>query len=124
MSLQLVGVKEDLLGAGELWIDHKKDIFFPHSSTATSTNYPLEADQRVLAEGTLASTLGHLSGVSVQTWTPILTPASSDMDVNFSDLHVLQSQKIREQGIATIGGCPPTALRLSNRYGEWVRGSH
>ncbi|MQM05399.1 hypothetical protein Taro_038207 [Colocasia esculenta] len=37
----------ELLGAGELWIDHKKDIFFPRSSAATCTNCPLEADQRI-----------------------------------------------------------------------------
>ncbi|MQM01873.1 hypothetical protein Taro_034632 [Colocasia esculenta] len=37
---------EELLGAGELWIDHKKDFFFPRSSSATCTNCPLEADQR------------------------------------------------------------------------------
>ncbi|MQL72995.1 hypothetical protein Taro_005348 [Colocasia esculenta] len=41
---------EELLGAGELWIDHKKDIFFPHSSAATCTNRPLEADQSTLCQ--------------------------------------------------------------------------
>ncbi|MQL84869.1 hypothetical protein Taro_017376 [Colocasia esculenta] len=40
------GRVEELLGAGELWIYHKKDIFFPRSSAATCTNRPLEADQR------------------------------------------------------------------------------
>ncbi|MQL99727.1 hypothetical protein Taro_032457 [Colocasia esculenta] len=40
------GRVEELLGAEELWIDHKKDIFFPRSSSATCTNCPLEADQR------------------------------------------------------------------------------
>ncbi|MQL99491.1 hypothetical protein Taro_032215 [Colocasia esculenta] len=40
------GRVEELLGAGELWINHKKDIFFPRSSSATCTNCPLEADQR------------------------------------------------------------------------------
>ncbi|MQM03336.1 hypothetical protein Taro_036115, partial [Colocasia esculenta] len=40
------GRVEELLEAGELWIDHKKDIFFPRSSSATCTNCPLEADQR------------------------------------------------------------------------------
>ncbi|MQL82134.1 hypothetical protein Taro_014593 [Colocasia esculenta] len=54
---------------------------------------------------TLASTLGRLSGVSVQTWTATLIPASSDMDANFSDLHALQSQKIGEQGI--VGDTTP-----------------
>ncbi|MQM03908.1 hypothetical protein Taro_036698 [Colocasia esculenta] len=44
------GRVEELLGAGELWIDHKKDIFFPRSSTATCTNCPLEADQSTLCQ--------------------------------------------------------------------------
>ncbi|MQL94960.1 hypothetical protein Taro_027627 [Colocasia esculenta] len=42
------GRVEELLVAGELWIDHKKDIFFPRSSAATCTNRPLEVDQRTL----------------------------------------------------------------------------
>ncbi|MQL79930.1 hypothetical protein Taro_012366 [Colocasia esculenta] len=42
---------EELLGAGELWIDHKKDIFFPRSSAATCTNRPLEANQRYNSTG-------------------------------------------------------------------------
>ncbi|MQL75923.1 hypothetical protein Taro_008313 [Colocasia esculenta] len=63
-------------------------------------------------KATLASTLGRLSGVSVQTWMPTLTPASSDMDANFSDLHALQSQKIREQGMASIGGMSPNDSQL------------
>ncbi|MQL78534.1 hypothetical protein Taro_010977 [Colocasia esculenta] len=62
-------------------------------------------------KATLASTIGRLSGVSVQTWTPTLTPASSDMDANFSDLHALQSQKIREQGMASIGGMSPNGSK-------------
>ncbi|MQL71416.1 hypothetical protein Taro_003724 [Colocasia esculenta] len=40
------GRVEELLLAEELWIDHKKDIFFPHSPTATCTNRRLEVDQR------------------------------------------------------------------------------
>ncbi|MQL73225.1 hypothetical protein Taro_005552 [Colocasia esculenta] len=40
------GCVEELLGAGELWIDHKKDIFFPFSSAAACINHPLEVDQR------------------------------------------------------------------------------
>ncbi|MQL76295.1 hypothetical protein Taro_008692 [Colocasia esculenta] len=35
----------------------------------------------------LASTPGCLAGVSVQTWTPTLILASSDIDANFSGLH-------------------------------------
>ncbi|MQL83385.1 hypothetical protein Taro_015876 [Colocasia esculenta] len=40
------GRVEELLVAGELWIDHKKDIFFPRSSSTTCTNRPLEVNQR------------------------------------------------------------------------------
>ncbi|MQM14921.1 hypothetical protein Taro_047855 [Colocasia esculenta] len=40
------GRVEELLVAGELWINHKKLIFFPRSSATTCTNRPLEVDQR------------------------------------------------------------------------------
>ncbi|MQL88778.1 hypothetical protein Taro_021342 [Colocasia esculenta] len=40
------GRVEELLGAEELWNNHKKLIFFPFSSAATCTNRPLEIDQR------------------------------------------------------------------------------
>ncbi|MQL67900.1 hypothetical protein Taro_000152 [Colocasia esculenta] len=40
------GRVEELLVAGELWIIHKKLIFFPCSSATTCTNRPLEVDQR------------------------------------------------------------------------------
>ncbi|MQL79976.1 hypothetical protein Taro_012419 [Colocasia esculenta] len=40
------GCVEELLVAGELWIIHKKLIFFPRSSATTCTNRPLEVDQR------------------------------------------------------------------------------
>ncbi|MQL68089.1 hypothetical protein Taro_000360 [Colocasia esculenta] len=33
------------------------------------------------------------------------------MDANFSDLHALQSQKIREQGMASIGGMSPNGSK-------------
>ncbi|MQM18120.1 hypothetical protein Taro_051105 [Colocasia esculenta] len=42
------GRVDEFLVAGELWIDHKKDIFSPRSSAATCTNRPLEVDQRYL----------------------------------------------------------------------------
>ncbi|MQL95878.1 hypothetical protein Taro_028551 [Colocasia esculenta] len=42
------GHVEESLVAGELWIDHKKDIFFPRLSAVTCTNRPLEVDQRNL----------------------------------------------------------------------------
>ncbi|MQL98987.1 hypothetical protein Taro_031707 [Colocasia esculenta] len=42
-------------------------------------------------KATLASSPGRLGGVSVQTWTPTLTLASSDMDANLSSLHAQQS---------------------------------
>ncbi|MQL85533.1 hypothetical protein Taro_018055 [Colocasia esculenta] len=40
------GRVEEFLVAGELWIDHKKHIFFPRSFAVTCTNSPLEVDQR------------------------------------------------------------------------------
>ncbi|MQM09480.1 hypothetical protein Taro_042351 [Colocasia esculenta] len=41
------GHVEGLLVAGELWIDHKKAIFFPRSSATTYANYPLGVDQSI-----------------------------------------------------------------------------
>ncbi|MQL79243.1 hypothetical protein Taro_011678 [Colocasia esculenta] len=70
-----------------------------------------------------------LSVDSVQPWTPTLIPASSDLDVNFSGLHAQQSCKLLKQGMATIGGMPPMALRLSKRHdvsrrqGPWTPSS-
>ncbi|MQM23560.1 hypothetical protein Taro_056626, partial [Colocasia esculenta] len=43
------GRVEELLVAEELWNDHKKPIFFPFSSAATSTNHPLEVDQSLFS---------------------------------------------------------------------------
>ncbi|MQM19712.1 hypothetical protein Taro_052723 [Colocasia esculenta] len=40
------GRVEELLVAGELWIDHKKVIFFPCSSASTCANHPLGVNQR------------------------------------------------------------------------------
>ncbi|MQM15961.1 hypothetical protein Taro_048914 [Colocasia esculenta] len=40
------GRVEELLVAGELWIDHKKLIFFLFSSASTCANHPLGVDQR------------------------------------------------------------------------------
>ncbi|MQM12012.1 hypothetical protein Taro_044925 [Colocasia esculenta] len=45
-------------------------------------------------KASLASISIDVDVVSVSTiWTPTLTPASSDVDANFSDLHALQSQE-------------------------------
>ncbi|MQL85066.1 hypothetical protein Taro_017580 [Colocasia esculenta] len=44
------GRVEELLVAGELWIDHKKAIFFPYSSATTSANHPLGVEQRCFAK--------------------------------------------------------------------------
>ncbi|MQL70068.1 hypothetical protein Taro_002367 [Colocasia esculenta] len=55
----------------------------------------------------LASTPGRLGGVSIQTWTPTLILAFSDMDANFSDLHAQQSCKLLKQGMATHWGMFP-----------------
>ncbi|MQL71429.1 hypothetical protein Taro_003756 [Colocasia esculenta] len=51
--------------------------------------------------------LGGVGGSCGATWTPTLTPASSDMDANFSGLHAQQSCKLLKQGMATIGGMSP-----------------
>ncbi|MQM17888.1 hypothetical protein Taro_050869 [Colocasia esculenta] len=40
------GRVEELLVARELWIDHKKAIFFPHSSATTCANCPLGVELR------------------------------------------------------------------------------
>ncbi|MQL83622.1 hypothetical protein Taro_016115 [Colocasia esculenta] len=42
------GRVEGLLVAGELWIDHKKLIFFLFLSTSACANRPLGVDQRNL----------------------------------------------------------------------------
>ncbi|MQL92764.1 hypothetical protein Taro_025394 [Colocasia esculenta] len=39
------GRVEELLVAGELWIDHKKVIFFPCLSATTCANCPLGVEQ-------------------------------------------------------------------------------
>ncbi|MQL73963.1 hypothetical protein Taro_006321 [Colocasia esculenta] len=40
------GRVEECWAAGELWIDHKKDIFFPCSSATTCANHLLGVEQR------------------------------------------------------------------------------
>ncbi|MQL67729.1 hypothetical protein Taro_000025 [Colocasia esculenta] len=45
----------------------------------------------------LASSQSRLGGVSIQTWTPTLILASSDMDANLSGLHAQQSCKLLKQ---------------------------
>ncbi|MQL72809.1 hypothetical protein Taro_005168 [Colocasia esculenta] len=65
---------------------------------------------------TLASTSGRRGGVNVQTWTPILTQASSDVDVNLSDLHAQQSCCLLRQGMATHWGMSPNGSKA--RRGE------
>ncbi|MQL75916.1 hypothetical protein Taro_008297 [Colocasia esculenta] len=42
--------ENELLVAGELWINHKKLIFFPRSSATTCTNRPLEVDQSTMCQ--------------------------------------------------------------------------
>ncbi|MQL95141.1 hypothetical protein Taro_027804 [Colocasia esculenta] len=48
-------------------------------------------------------------GTASTPWTPILSPASSDVDANCSDLHALQSPEFREQASSPIGELSPTA---------------
>ncbi|MQL74485.1 hypothetical protein Taro_006859 [Colocasia esculenta] len=57
----------------------------------------------------LASRSMDVCVVSASTiWTPTLSPASSDVDANFSDLHALQSPDFREQASSPIGELSPT----------------
>ncbi|MQL80411.1 hypothetical protein Taro_012854 [Colocasia esculenta] len=62
----------------------------------------------------LASISTDVDVVSASTiWTPTLTPASSDVDANFSDLHALQSPEFREQASSPIGELSPTELGVN-----------
>ncbi|MQM21606.1 hypothetical protein Taro_054649, partial [Colocasia esculenta] len=59
----------------------------------------------------LASRSMDVCVVSASTiWTPTLSPVSNDVDVNFSDLHALQSPNFREQASSPIGELSPTIL--------------
>ncbi|MQL88088.1 hypothetical protein Taro_020645 [Colocasia esculenta] len=44
------GRVEELLVAREVWIDHKKDIYFPYSSGTTCANRPLGIEQSMNSE--------------------------------------------------------------------------
>ncbi|MQL68885.1 hypothetical protein Taro_001161 [Colocasia esculenta] len=60
----------------------------------------------------LASISIDVDVVSASTlWMPTLSPASSDVDANFSDLHALQSPEFREQATPTIGELSPTSIK-------------
>ncbi|MQL82359.1 hypothetical protein Taro_014836, partial [Colocasia esculenta] len=76
-----------------------------------------------LPEARLASISTDVDMVSASTiWTPTLTPASSDVDANFSDLHALQSPELRGQASPAIGERSPTAIRPSHHLsGPWLR---
>ncbi|MQL68242.1 hypothetical protein Taro_000503, partial [Colocasia esculenta] len=54
-------------------------------------------------------------------WTPTLTPASSDVDANFSDLHALQSPEFREQASSPIGELSPTIRGFGATSGHLQR---
>ncbi|MQM01382.1 hypothetical protein Taro_034135 [Colocasia esculenta] len=56
------GHVEELLVAGELWIIHKKLIFFPRSSATTCTNCPLEVDQSLNVDGACKGNPGECGG--------------------------------------------------------------
>ncbi|MQM08947.1 hypothetical protein Taro_041807 [Colocasia esculenta] len=70
--------------------------------TQAHTQAALQA--QLEAQAILASTPGRLAGVSVQTWTPTLILASSDIDANLSGLHAQQSCKLLKQGCWIKGG--------------------
>ncbi|MQM17310.1 hypothetical protein Taro_050279 [Colocasia esculenta] len=54
-------------------------------------------------------------------WMPTLSPASSDVDANFSDLHVLQSPEFREQASSPIGELSPTIRGFGATSGHLQR---
>ncbi|MQM12122.1 hypothetical protein Taro_045035 [Colocasia esculenta] len=70
----------------------------------------------VLAEGPNWRPHGWMSMLSQRPprWTPILKPTSMDVDVKISDLHALQTPKLRGQASPAIGEMSPTASRLSH----------
>ncbi|MQM13682.1 hypothetical protein Taro_046608, partial [Colocasia esculenta] len=62
----------------------------------------------------LASISIDVDVVSASTlWTPTLSPASSDVDANFFDLHALQSPEFWEQASSPIGELSPTELGVN-----------
>ncbi|MQL95717.1 hypothetical protein Taro_028386 [Colocasia esculenta] len=56
---------------------------------------------------TQAALQAQLEAQASTPWTPTLIPASSNVDANFSDLHVLQSPEFRKQATPTIGELSP-----------------
>ncbi|MQL93702.1 hypothetical protein Taro_026336 [Colocasia esculenta] len=74
----------------------------------------------------LASISVDVDVVSVSTvWKPTLSPASSDVDANFSDLHALQSPEFRKQATPTIGELSPTEEEKGVKpYFRTVRNPH
>ncbi|MQM12014.1 hypothetical protein Taro_044928 [Colocasia esculenta] len=62
----------------------------------------------------LASISVDVGVVSVSTlWTPTLSPASSDVDANFSDLHALQTRNSGSKPPQPLGSCPQRSERPS-----------
>ncbi|MQM12553.1 hypothetical protein Taro_045471 [Colocasia esculenta] len=70
----------------------------------------------------LASISTDVDVVSASTmWTPTLTPASSDVDANFSDQHALQSPEFRKQASSPIGELSLTIRELGASSGHLQR---
>ncbi|MQL69578.1 hypothetical protein Taro_001864 [Colocasia esculenta] len=71
----------------------------------------------------LASISIDVDVVSASTlWTPTLSPASSDVDPNFSDLHALQSPKFRNKLPQPLGSCLQRSENLELHlaiYNDW-----
>ncbi|MQL67938.1 hypothetical protein Taro_000213 [Colocasia esculenta] len=60
----------------------------------------------------LASISVDIDVVSASTlWTPTLSPASSDVDANFSDLHALQTRNPGSKPPQPLGSCPQRLIR-------------
>ncbi|MQL73012.1 hypothetical protein Taro_005355 [Colocasia esculenta] len=130
-SLEL-NVRGHQAGQGAVYAhNHRKWKAVPHGGLAVAKATALEREAwhpqkqykvymvlHVLEfwpEARLASISTDVDVVSASTiWTPTLTPASSDVDANFSDLHALQSPELQGQASPAIGEKSPTAIMPSH----------
>ncbi|MQL86181.1 hypothetical protein Taro_018710 [Colocasia esculenta] len=70
---------------------------------------------------TQAALQAQLEAQASTPWTPTLSPTSSDVDTNFSDLHALQSPEFREQASSPIGELSPTIRGFGATSGHLQR---
>ncbi|MQL74349.1 hypothetical protein Taro_006700 [Colocasia esculenta] len=111
------GRVEELLVAGELWIIHKKLIFFSRSSATTCTNHQLEVDQRAqLVEDTMAKVEGmrgkdNSKPVFVKKGAPNIAPTFHNNNVNNSNKRpntrrdVARDKRVKMEGTENCKFC-------------------